>query len=430
MSARTPHPIPRPDQPTAPIRWGRVDRATDLLGIAGRALRGGGLIAAFLARGLRRKPDGDGLVGLVESLGPAAMKAGQIAATRRDLLPEDVCRALERLWSAQPAAPGELVDTRQIPPVGGEVVGDPQLLGSGTIGAVYAVDVADGSRRALKIRHPGITGQMYQDLHVLAFLARCAAPLPGLRRIPVVDMVTRICDSVWLQTDFAREAAALEQLADSLADLPGVVVPRPVRGSIRQDAYAMDFVEATGRDSADPEAAANAILDAVFTMLFVNGLVHVDLHPGNLWVDEERVVVLDGGFVVRIPLTLQYHLASFFFGLATGQGTRCAAAIRGAAEHVSTEHDTGGFDAAVAQLIGRWSGLSAREFQLAQFTKDLFLIQRRFGIYPDAGFIFPILSLLAVEGQVKALDPDSDFQGRAMPHVLRVLRTHAPAGLQ
>jgi ubiquinone biosynthesis protein len=54
-----------------------------------------------------------------------------------------------------------------------------------------------------------------------------------------------------------------------------------------------------------------------------------------------------------------------------------------------------------------------------RFGTDLFKLQRDFGLYAASEFVFPLLSLLVIEGTIRELDPEIDFQAAARPMLLR-----------
>jgi ubiquinone biosynthesis protein len=55
------------------------------------------------------------------------------------------------------------------------------------------------------------------------------------------------------------------------------------------------------------------------------------------------------------------------------------------------------------------------------FATEMFDLQRRHGVHAAPELIFPLLSLLVIEGTVRELDPDVDFQQVAQPVLMRGL---------
>jgi ubiquinone biosynthesis protein len=155
-------------------------------------------------------------------------------------------------------------------------------------------------------------------------------------------------------------------------------------------------------------------------MLFVDGLVHCDLHPGNLYFsrDAHQLVILDAGFVIRLPDDVRMSFADFFINMAMGNGEMCAQVVIDCAAQIAPNCDRAGFRTALGELITETTGVRSGEFSLARFAGRLFGLQRQYGLYPAAEFAFPLLSLLVLEGMIKGFDSGVDFQAEALP-VLR-----------
>lgn len=377
---------------------------------------------------------------IVERLGPAFIKFAQIASTREDVLPPRACAALGRLHDnvepmrardvhralAEHLGPGRaglLTDFR------------PEPLGSGSIACVYPARLSDGTQVAVKLRRPGLTDTVRRDVAILSTVFTLAGRLPGLRGAPLSDMARAVGASVLRQLDLAAEARNLALLRDDLSTLEFVAVPAPVTALCGEACVVMDFVpgvrehvEVAELSQERRRALADQTLRAVFEMLFCTGLVHCDLHPGNLRLTRTgSVVVLDAGFVYRVPEVVRENLALFFLNLGFRNGPRCAEAVLASAGQVDRRSDTAAFTADMTRLVDRYGGTTARDFDLIAFSTELFASQRRNGIYASSEFVFPLLALLMVEQTVRRLDPDVDFQAIARPIVFRAA-SGRPAG--
>jgi ubiquinone biosynthesis protein len=372
----------------------------------------------------RRQVAARSITSTIVALGPAAMKGAQIAATRRDVLPDWLCDALSTLWDQVPAPRRAGRDGLLRSLAGQDETVDIDLLGSGSIASVYRVRTSAGSDFAVKVTHPGIVRSVRLDLSCALIVARALQRMPMLRGTPVVEMVSHLCDGVWGQVDLRAEGRALVSLRESLATIEHIRVPRPDLSASTDELLVMEYVApepSGGLDNLESEVVAQQILQAVFQMLFCSGLVHVDLHPGNLSVRRSGVVIFDAGFVVEIPDKMRARFASFFLGLATGDGGRCATAVLESAVSFGAAFDRTAFADGIDQLVTRHSGRSAGDFSLLRFARELFDLQRKHSVFAEPGFIFPLLSLLAVEGRVKVLDPEADFQAVAVPFVLKAM---------
>ncbi|MGW4115135.1 ABC1 kinase family protein [Actinosynnema sp. NPDC004786] len=371
------------------------------------------------------------LVTLLTWLGPAFVKAGQVLGTRRDLLPPALCDALATLQdsvaplSAARAAEalaevyGDEVDT-----LFAEV--DYAAIASGSVACVHRARLTSGREVALKLRRPGVDRAMRLDLRLVRRGAALVAGLPPCRGVPVVEVVDALCAAVLGQLDFEREAANLVRLRADLAVVPRVWVPQVVPEACRPQCIVMEFIRDLDLDAASRCSSAArrkfaaSALTAMYEMLFVNGFVHCDLHPGNLYFTESaQVVVLDAGFSVQLTERLRLLFADFFLNMAIGDGDKCAAIVVESSAEVRPDADLAGFLDRMADLVRRSHKLPAREFSLIAFATEMFDLQRRHGIHAAPELIFPLLSLLVIEGTIRDLDPEADFQELARPVLVK-----------
>ncbi|RFU43647.1 AarF/ABC1/UbiB kinase family protein, partial [Actinomadura logoneensis] len=255
-----------------------------------------------------------------------------------------------------------------------------------------------------------------------------AARLPGLRAVPLTEILDELGGLLLAQLDFRAEAANLARLREALADEPGVLVPAPLPRWCDDDVVAMEFVPGLDRRAPAPvppdgrRARATTLVRAVYRLLFVGGLVHVDLHQGNVYfLPDGRVVLLDAGLVRRFGARARHGFAEFFGGMVRGDGGACADALLASVRGADRVRDVAAFRREVADLVARNAGATAGEFRLSAFCVRLFDLQRRHRLYAEPEFAFPMLSLLAVEGTVRRDHPGMDFQLEAAPYALEGL---------
>jgi predicted unusual protein kinase regulating ubiquinone biosynthesis (AarF/ABC1/UbiB family) len=123
--------------------------------------------------------------------------------------------------------------------------------------------------------------------------------------------------------DFRREAAHAVAIRANFADTPEIRVPRVVTSMIRQRALVLEYCEGRRIDRLDewvsdgrirPERLVRQVMELYAKMMLVHGLFHADPHPGNLHVAADgRIILLDFGMVVRVPLELRRQLVAAIF---------------------------------------------------------------------------------------------------------------------
>ncbi|SNR28607.1 ubiquinone biosynthesis protein [Haloechinothrix alba] len=407
-------------------------RLLEIVGVLARRAANG-LWPACRARLRRDRTAGSRswLVGTITELGPAFIKVAQMLSTRADLLPPHWCRALATLYDSGPPIPAEELEpvlARSFdPPIARELMtlaGEP--VASGSIACVYRTTLPDGADVAVKVRRPGIEDTLRTDMAIMRHAARLLAHLPPFRGVPVAQIVAQLTGAVYAQLDFVQERHNLALLRANLAEHDSVRIPRVRDELCGDEVLVMEFIDDLRRLSPSdmPEAertqAVMHTLHAVYQMLFLDGLVHCDLHPGNLYLGPGSAVIVDAGFTVRLSQDAQDKFSSFFYYMSVGKGTACADVVLSTAT-ASPDTDTEGFRRDISALVAANTGVSAAEFDLVRFATQLFDIQRRYGLYADPQFVFPILSLLVLEGAVRDFAPRIDFQDEALPFLARAM---------
>lgn len=371
------------------------------------------------------------LVALLERLGPAFIKAGQILATRRDEVPRRLCDQLSRLQDRVAPMPPDRARRDLAALYGGRLEEifehiDYRPVASGSIACLFRARLADGRKAAIKLQRPDIHRIMDTDLAIMAAMGALAARLPYFRGLPIRDVLDHLCAAVRVQLDFAHEADCLDRLRTNMEAVPRVWVPALFRAQTRPRAIVMEYIDDLDADALERlrpalrRRVAETTLNAVYHMLFVDGFVHCDLHRGNLYfLRNGQIVVLDAGFSIVMSERMRRLFTEFFLEMSLGRGPRCADIVIESAAGQRPDADLVAFRHHMADLVHRNHGLPAHSFSLIAFATEMFDLQRRFGLHAATELVFPLLSLLVIEGTIRALDPDIDFQETAKPILTR-----------
>ena len=369
-----------------------------------------------------------------ERLGGAYLKAGQILSTRVDLLPADTTSALSRLRDqARPIPFASLANA--ISPLSDAKPGHPQIelsstpLASATVAQVHLGTVAGVSQPvAVKVRRPGIERLLKSDIRHIRVVTRFVATFPWFRRFPIAEATEEVVSAMLWQSDFRREAQMLQRFGVLFQDNPNIKIPKVFLERSTDELIVMEFLDGyrpipSFRD--DIETAMLAVqtgLRALYKMIFNAGLIHCDLHSGNILCSQNgRVALLDFGFVAEMTPKAKQSFSEFFLAIAFRDGKTAAKIVRDTALRIGPKFNELEFERDMQALVEKTGGRKAADFQVAGFVLELFQVQQRHGIYGSPHFTLPILSLLTYEGLIKDIYPDIDFQQEAVPFVIAAL---------
>jgi len=371
---------------------------------------------------------GKTIVRFCERLGPAYIKVGQILSTRQDLFPSKVIAELVRLQDRLPPVRRGEINAAFQADFGMSLAQafcefDEQAVATGSIASVYRARMLDGKRVAVKIKRTGIDAIVSADLTLMRLGAHLLSFTPPFRSFPLKRAAAEISESIERQLDFSLEANSSCRLREALSWEDGIVVPRLVDKLCSRSVITMEMLEEFNcpfTSCRSPDRNLRTVLRALYRMIFVVGLIHCDLHPGNLrFVKNGGVAIVDFGFTSTLEYEQRLKFAEFFYSMANGDGQRCAEITIQTAIRVPLDLNYQLFEAQVVALVARAKGVSTGRFNVAAFVAGLFEIQRRFRIVGTTSFLMPIISLLMIEGLAKRVAADIDFQNEAQPYIFR-----------
>jgi len=374
---------------------------------------------------------------LLEDLGPTFVKIGQVLSARPDLVPAEWCSALGRLREQVRPIPPRVLQRRL-----DEIFGpardafawiDPEPVAAGSIAQVHRAALAGGRVVALKIRRPGVERRVHADFAVLRAVTRVLARLPFMRWTPVREIAEEVAAPVCEQLDFRLEAENHREIARMLEREEGLKVPRLVEPLCSDDVLAMEFIDGL-RDvttasvpASQRQHAALTGLRALYRMIFLGGLVHADLHPGNFFVREwGTVVLLDMGLTARLAPADRTAFVDFFFGMINGDGDECARIVVEGASALGPRFQRDRFEREMRALVARHARRRSREFEVGVFVTELIALQRRYDVRGSTAFMTTVLALVVYESVCKQLYPECDFQAEARGFL--VLARYSRAG--
>ena len=384
-------------------------------------------------RARRRAWLGRVVVDLFRELGATFIKVGQIMSTRPDLIPEYLSEALSELQDHVGPFPFEEV-VRTVEGDFGRPLASlyaefsPVPLASASVSQVHKARLPDGRIVAVKVRRPDVVALCTFDLAVMRQGARLLGLIPSISTLQPLATVEEFGNAIFAQLDFRIEASNNRRFRQNFAQNAEVVFPELVDGLCSERILTMSFVEgtkilSTPATRSDPKRVARLGLMTLMKMIFQDGFVHADLHPGNIFITpDDKLALLDLGLVGVLDEPHRKAFARFFAAWARRDGDAMAHIMYGLSESANSPRDPDAFEryrAAIIEFVGRYWGQRMGEVQVGKVLLDMLGILRRHRVRVNPSFTIVNIAIAVTEGIGKQLDPEVDLMAVALPFFAR-----------
>ncbi|XP_037778220.1 uncharacterized aarF domain-containing protein kinase 2-like isoform X3 [Penaeus monodon] len=318
---------------------------------------------------------------------------------------------------------------------------------------------------AVKVLHPGIYSYFRRDLKIMKACASfISAIYPPLKWLSLPQCVQEFAEVMSCQIDLKLEAENMELFAENFADNPYVRFPRILRPYVTRKVLVetfeegeqmIDFIGTTGEEKPAElkKRLAEIGVDALLKMVFVDNLVHGDLHPGNILVQNNsakeegskavsgdvvkfmmvdvgcdtfvmhvepdpnplRICLLDCGVASRLKEKDLANFKAVFRQVVFGDGESVADLFLSNSEHCCKDPEA--FKAEMTSLVNsaREDTIALSQIDVGVLLQQVLRILLHHQVRLESAFSAVVLAVFVLEGLGRALDPNMDILERARP---------------
>jgi ubiquinone biosynthesis protein len=378
-------------------------------------------------------------------LGPSYVKLGQFLATRPDVVGAALAADLERLQDQMPPFPQAEAEAAIVAsfekPVAAVYASFGTAIAAASIAQVHKATVATADEPravAVKVLRPGIEQRFHADLTAFAYAAQRAEDLSAeARRLRLVEIVDTLRRSVMVEMDFRLEAAALSEMAENTKDDPDFRVPTIDWDRTTKEVLTLEWIDGiplTDRarlqaKGFDLPKLGRGLIQSFLRHALRDGFFHADMHPGNLFVDDEgKLIAVDFGIMGRLGAKERLFLAEILHGFITRDYYRTAE-VHFEAGYVPPQHSIEDFAQAIRAIGEPIHNRTAEDISMAKLLTLLFEVTGLFDMRTRPELLLLQKTMVVVEGVARSLDPKLDMWSTAEPVVREwMTRNLGPAG--
>ncbi len=374
---------------------------------------------------------------VLEELGPTFIKLGQIASTRADLLPPEWVDEFKKLQDMVPPVPFEevkkVIEGSLKAPLSSTFASfEPVPVASASIAQVHLAELHDGTKVAVKVRRPGIEEVIGSDISVMYTIAGLIEKYaPAYRRYRPREVVDEFSRVITTEQDLTAEGANMHRFHKIFDGDPTIQIPTVYWDFTRSEVLTMERISGTPIDEVetirdkglDVKAIAVRGIEIFFKQVFEHGIFHADLHPGNIFVRDDGVIIyLDFGIVGRLDRDLRKYLASMLFHLIRGDYYRMAAVHRDMGL-IGPEVSVSEFEDALRDISEPIFGRTLEQIQISALLMKLIHTARRFNMTLQPNLLLLQKSMVIIEGVGRQLYPDVNMWEVAKPLIYKWMYT-------
>lgn len=245
---------------------------------------------------------------VLEDLGPAFVKLGQLASTRSDLLPDHIIQELVKLQERVPpfssASARELIEQEWGMPID-EVLSEfeDKPLAAASIGQVHAGKLKSGEHVAIKVQRPGVARIIGRDLEILRDLISIAERhWEWVKQYRVDRIVDEFARAMMAELDYSHEARNAEKIASQMSEHEFIRIPRIYWEYTSSKVLMMEYVDGLTLSRRqeivdkghDLKAIAEHLIDGMLQQVFIEGFFSCRPSSGEFTCQGGRQAGLSG----------------------------------------------------------------------------------------------------------------------------------------
>ncbi|KAK3092968.1 hypothetical protein FSP39_009499 [Pinctada imbricata] len=262
--------------------------------------------------------------------GGAFIKVGQHVGTLEYLLPKEYVDTMKVLHNQAPQS-----DVKDLYKVFQEDLGlkvddtfidfDEEPLGAASLAQVHRATLKDGRVVAVKIQHPKVKAHSYVDIKTMEFLVHAIAWIfPGFQYLWLAEETKR---NLPLELDFLHEGRNCERVERLFKHFNFLKVPKIYWDLSSERVLTMEYCDGGKVDDKNYMERQGISVNEVTRdlgklyseMIFVQGYVHCDPHPGNVLVRKTghgtEIVLLDHGLYQTLTDDFRVNYSQLWLSL-------------------------------------------------------------------------------------------------------------------
>jgi predicted unusual protein kinase regulating ubiquinone biosynthesis (AarF/ABC1/UbiB family) len=359
----------------------------------------------------------------LKDLGPTYVKFGQLLSTRPDIVPPEYIAELEQLQdSVEPFSFAEVEKTIE------EELGvriskafqsfDSTPLAAASLGQAHQAVLRDGREVVVKVQRPNVREQVRHDLEVFAEIAETIEEHSDVgKKMNLVATIEQVRLTLTNELNYLQEARNTDMLRHNLEPFPLICVPAVIHDFSSSRVLTTELVRGRKVSKLTPlmiidrdyAELASILTRAYLKQICVDGFWHSDPHPGNVFLRDDELVLIDFGMVSRVTQEMQDEIIKLLLALSTNNGVEVAeACVR--MSQVLERFDITKFHREISTIVSAFHDADTKSLNTGQVLFRIISMANENELIVPAELAMLAKTLLNLDGITRKLDPNYDPQ--------------------
>ncbi|WP_419032459.1 ABC1 kinase family protein [Dysgonomonas gadei] len=373
---------------------------------------------------------------VLEELGPAYIKLGQLMSNRDDLLPEELTIELQKLQDQVQVKDIDIYETLKeelsLEPDGIFEFIDTDPIAAASLSQVYTAGLKEGQKKVvIKVKRKGIREKIEADILIMKDLARIFEKYyDAARKVGLYNIVCTFEKSVIAELSFTQELANIEKFRSNFKGNDAIYIPLTYKELSNSNILCMEFIEGIKisdketilQSGLDMKLIAETVVDLYLKQIIDYGFFHADPHSGNIFVlPTGQIAFIDYGSVGKMLPKDKEYLGDFVIYALRKDVKRLIRVIKKVAVKYSIKNETQ-LERDLYELLYIMDNVSVKELNLAELAKTVSkLLNENQTILPEYIYLL-VRGIILLEGIGRELGIETNIIENVKPYGIKLMK--------